>query len=216
MNRRARATLERALTADPTRAVTDAARGLLLGLLIYEDVDPLPIGLVAPLATTAPAASLKPHLGILPGPDEGADATSQPASAAPTAAEPPRLTADSLVLRAAEAACEAGDFQRAARLVERALPYVAAGERGPWRLLLGRCRIELGHPAEGAADLLNLAETDNDRGRAALALYYVALAHERLGRADVARPLYEELAQRAEAPEDVKTRARAALQRLKP
>jgi tetratricopeptide (TPR) repeat protein len=224
MNRRARATLEGALAKDPMRAISDPVRTLLLELLIYEEVAPLPPHLTGVTAPTPPPTRQPPdrarHLGILPGSDDEPDlvAASRPGSSSQPSglAGPPRLTGDSFVLRAAETACEAGDFRRASRLVERSLPYVGVADRVPWRLLLGRCRIELGQPAEAAADLLNLSETVPDRSRAALALYYVALAHERLDRADVARSLYEELLQRADAPETVKTNARAALQRLTP
>ena len=223
MNGRARATLEQVLASKPAAAVAEPVRTLLLELLIYEDADPLPPSLIGAPATTAPATGPAPgrvrHLGILPGPDEESEpaASSQPAGRSRTAAvEPTRLTSDSLLLRVAQVACDAGDFQRAARLVQRGMTYVDTSDRGPWRLLQGRCQIEFGKAAEAASDLLNLSETDPDRGRAAWALYYVARAHERLERTDVARSLYEELLQRVDAPEDVRASARAALQRLNP
>ena len=138
MNRRACAALERALAGNPIRAIADPVRTLLLELLIFEEVDPLPPGVIGAATSTAPATTQPPnrarHLGILPGSDDEPDgvAASQPGSSSqPAATEPPRLTAASLVLRAAEGACEAGDFRRAMRLVERGLPYVGAADRAP-------------------------------------------------------------------------------------
>lgn len=214
-NRRARTMLEDALASAPAPAAAEALRTLLLELLLYEDVEPLPASLTGIAATTRPVPASRPThsrpIGILPGPDDESEPrpTSHPLS-------PPTLPADSFVRHGAQSACDAGDYQRAARLLERGLPFVAPANRGPWRLLLGRCRIELGDYADAAADLLNLAETAADPARSAEALYYVARAHERMGRSDVAQRLYEQLLQRSDAPEDVKTRARADLERLKP
>ena len=213
INRRARTTLETALAASPAPVVREALRTLQLELLLFEDVDPLPADLIVATTATRPTASRPSHrrpVGILPEPED--DAPPPPARATP----PPTLHAESLVLKAARAAADSRDFRRAARLLERGLAFVATSDRGPWRLLFGRCRIELGDYAPAAADLLDLAETESDPARSAEALYYVAQAHERMGRGDVARRLYHELLQRTNAPEYVKTRARAALEQEEP
>ncbi|MBU0640513.1 MAG: hypothetical protein KKB50_16745 [Planctomycetes bacterium] len=124
------------------------------------------------------------------------------------------LPLESIVLVAARKALAQGDAGRAGRLAEHAWPYVTARERDEWRIVLGRCRIEQGRPAEAAADLVNLAESTRNRAQAAEALYYVGLAHERLGRTDVATALYRELAAGADVPELWKAQARASLRRI--
>jgi hypothetical protein len=63
---------------------------------------------------------------------------------------------------------------------------------------------------------MDLAAHDPDPARRAWALYYVGLAHERMDRFDVARDLYQELAERADAPNDVRTSAQGGLRRLSP
>jgi tetratricopeptide (TPR) repeat protein len=129
---------------------------------------------------------------------------------------PPRvyLPADSFVFTAIEQDLLAGRAERAQRVVERALEYVESDQRGRCRLLLGRCRIATGHPAQAADDLMTLALAESDRERAAEALYYVAVAHERMDRADVAATLYRELLQREDLPAELRSKAEAGVRRV--
>lgn len=215
VNRQARATLVRVLAADAASPGAGALRALQLELMLYEGLERRPEARTAP-TTSGPATTSLPSTG--PASDGpigilgGDEAKPRPAPASSPAVQ---LPSDSFVLDAAQAACDAEQYSRAVQLIELALPHVASAEQGPWRLLLGRCRIRVGRPAEAASDLLSLAETDPDAARAALALYYAGLAHERMGRADVAGKLYEELLQRADVDAEVKTRARQALDRMK-
>ena len=207
VNRAARRQLEAALAL--TRSATAAGRwrNLLLEIALYEEAEDWPVAL-------AEAGK--------PGDDSaGPTPASQPAKIPPSLAPTPpyaitalRLPADSFVLTAAREALATGDTPRALRLLERSLPYVDPAESGPWRLLLGRCRIELGRYARAAADLVQLAETEPDPARAAQALYYVGLAHERMGRPEVAARLYRELLERNNAAAEVRTQAQAGLSRV--
>jgi len=207
MNRAARRQLEAALAL--TRSATAASRwrNLLLEIVLYEEADDWP-------AALADASTL--------GDDPASPApASQPAKIPPSSAPTPpyaitplRLPADSFLLTAAREALATGGTQRALRLLERSLPYVDPTESGPWRLLLGRCRIELGRYAQAAADLVQLAETDPDPARAAQALYYVGLAHERMGRPELAANLYRELLARENLPAEVRTKTQAGLRRV--
>jgi len=205
-NGKARRVLESQLAQDHlSPAVAAAARSLLLEVLIYEEVSPLPAQFAVP-AVTEPASrpAIRIGIGILPpGPAAGAP-DSRPSPVAV-------LGGDSLLIGAAERCLAAGEPERAARLIGRGLPYVPRSERWPWRLLLGRCRIAAAEYAEAAAGLLEVAETAPDRLVATTALYYAGVAHQRLGRKDVARRLYRELLNRDDTPASVKDRARVAL-----
>ncbi len=211
-NRQARQALMAFLGDSPPPAAVSAARTLLLELLLYDGVEPLPEEL-RPLessenATTRPApAADRTPLGILPD-DDPAPATTRRAQL------PPTLAADSLVLAAARAALHDGNPGRAERLVDRGLPYVKPGERGPWRIVLGRCRIADGQLVLAADDLLALSADAREQATAPLALYYAGLAHERMGRTDVAQSLYAELLERDNLANEVQTLARAGLARI--
>jgi len=210
-NREARAALEKALAGELAPPTDQALRTLLLEVLLCDDVEPLPSGFEPPAAsqpspTTAP--SRRPTLGILPEPADEA----QPLRVKTPAV---RLSADSLVLRAARAAIAAAEYQRAARLLQRGLPYVTKEDRPAWLLLQYRCQIDLGQPAQAASQLLRIAETDAVPPRATLALYYAGVAHERLDRPDVAETLYREILQRSDAPDEVEALARTGLARVK-
>ncbi len=232
LNREARALAEHRLTNAAGPAVVPL-RVLLLELLLYEDVDPLPPQLVTTgsksfldnnLNASSRPATDEP-IGLIPAEPlaptgralkpPAAEGQPRPSAAAdaPTVAGPVRLTTDSLVLRAARQACEQGDYSRAARLVSRALPYVGPADQGPWLLVLGRAQIELGAAANAASELMTLAENGSD-SIAAEALYYVGVAHERLGRTDVAAKLYAELELRAGASDELKARARERRRQL--
>jgi tetratricopeptide (TPR) repeat protein len=206
-NDAARGHLEAALAL--TRSATAASlwRNLLLEIVLYEEADDWP----AALAEGGPPGG--DQAGPTPA-SRSVEASPSSAPTAPSASRPLRLPADSLPLTAARAALAAGDTQRAHRLLERSLPFVDPADRGPWKLLLGRCRMELGRYAQAAAELAELAETDADPARAAEALYYLGLAHERMGRPEVAIRLYRELLARENLPAEVRTLARAGLRRV--
>jgi tetratricopeptide (TPR) repeat protein len=215
MNRRTLAALEEALPGVASSADARVLRLLLLELALYEDVE-LPAALRSeaaaasqPAATSRPSTAPAGPLGILPAEDARPSATSRPSAAA-------RLRDDSFLLDAIAAALDRGDHAWAESLLERALPFVEPTACYPWRLLLGRCQIEGGRFATAAAGLMDVAAHDPDPARRAWALYYVGLAHERMDRVDVARDLYQELAERADAPDDVRASAQGGLRRLPP
>ena len=215
MNRRALAVLEEALPGVASPADAQVLRVLLLELALYEDVDvpaalrPEAAAASQPVATSRPSTAPAGPLGILPAEDARPSATSRPSAAV-------RLRDDSFLLDAIAAALNRGDHAWADGRLERALPFVEPTACYPWRLLLGRCQIEGGRFATAAAGLMDLAAHDPDPARRAWALYYVGLAHERMDRFDVARDLYQELAERADAPNDVRTSAQGGLRRLSP
>lgn len=220
-NRRAREHLLAALQTARSPVADRALRTLTLELLLFDEVEPLPAGFEPPgpqpaADHAAPATSpdgLPPPL-FGPARRHTRGQAPQGAEGARHAAEPLRLPVDSFVLTGAREAFEAGDASRAARLLERALPYLHKADCGAWRLLLGRCRIELGAFARAADELLALSESTTDERLAAEALYYVAVAHERMDRADVAARLYQELSQRGGVPPEIRQRARRGLERL--
>jgi len=220
-NRQARARLHEAIQAARLPGVKRALRTLLLELLLFDEVEPLPAELRPPGSQPTPerpvAASqperLPPRLfgpRRQPGPRAAArasDARRQPGG-------PLQLPADSFVRAAADALLESGEPARAAQLVERALPYLSVTDRDPWLVLLGRCRIELGAFARAADELLALSESTGDQRVVVEALYHVALAHERMGRPDVAVRLYEQLLQRTDLPAETRARVTLGLKRL--
>lgn len=108
----------------------------------------------------------------------------------------------------------ATDPALAVRTAERALAYAATENRPAWVLLLGRARIAAGDAARAAADLIALADGSADAALACEALYYAALAHERLDRPDVAETLYRELRNRADLPDSLRARVIEGLNRV--
>lgn len=225
VNRRARAFLERALSDRPPPAAATPLRALLLELLLYEDVDPLPPPFESPRHAATDGKDAPPSAASASQPasrpDIATGASRRPVGILPAqnepsapAVPPPRLTPRGLVWKAATSALEAGDHARAGRLTARALPFVSESERGTWQVVLGRCHLESGRAADAVVVLMDVIAADADRALVADALYYVGMAHERLGRTDVAKRTFETLADRADAPDDVRARARAALDRL--
>ncbi len=208
---------ERAVSLLQDAGTNPSLRPLLLQLLILENL-PIDSRQWPPIQPAEPAASLpdarppgrseslERPVGLLPA----LATASAPAAAAAT---PVRLPADSFLLSfAAEWADR--DPTRGQRWVEAALPYVPTQDRSPWRIVLARCRISVGAADAAASDLLALAASETDPAVVATALYYAGLAHERLGRGDVARGLYAEAAERPAAPPEIREKARTAAQRL--
>ena len=200
----------------PAAQAREGMRSLLLELDIYDELPNLPAPSSHRPAPLATGATTEPALGILPAAPTTAPApqtapapTTQPAEADFA----PRLHRDSLLLDCAEAALRADDHSRALRLLERGFPYVPPDEREPWRLLLGRARLECGRAAEAAADLLQLATHTRDSEMSCKALYYVGLAHERLRRTDVAAQVYRDLLRRENVPGAIREAAEAGLKR---
>ena len=214
-NRRALATLTEAIATNPAAAESQALARLRLELQLYEGVLPdSPTGLPAPGDSTAPKTTpttTQPAepLGLLPATGSGAPPAKRPANA-------PLLDESSLVLEAARAALTAGNPQRAGQLVSDALPFVGAASRSDWLLVLGLSRLESGQHVEAAATLLEVAADTTNPGRAATALYQAGIAHERLGRSDVAYGLYGELLERPNVPAEIRTLAEAGRERVRP
>ncbi len=203
-NRRAITALNTALSESGPRPTDAALHRLLLELLLYEEADEVPFvpegSDAAAVRPTSQPTRRTPLLGL-------------PVAAPPRPVVRVRLSGDSWLIDAAVRALDAGDFERSQRLIERTLPFVAPAERGPWRLVLARARIAAGEFVEAANDLLPLTETAA-ADLAAAAVYHLAVAHEGLGRPDVARRLYRELLASPDTPRQVRTDAAQALDRL--
>ncbi|MGD8452758.1 MAG: hypothetical protein PVJ57_13140 [Phycisphaerae bacterium] len=203
-NGSARERLTAALEAGGAPEVRQRLRTLLLDLALYDEVADLPaeLELVAPPEERTAPGRRSPLLGL--------PVASRPA----VRPEVPTLGGDSLIFAAARAAIQDQNSGRAVRLLERAKPYISDRERDNWRLLLAQARIDAGEPAVAAADLLSLSESTDDPRQAALALYYLGQAHERLGQPDIARRLYRELGEREDLAEDVRALVERARKRL--
>lgn len=204
VNALARRTLERALESEVSAAAQTALRGLLVELLIYEDAPALPAALTGDTERTGEAPASQPVESILPSLNSASEHRAPPAV----------ISKPSLLLRMSRDALEHGDGGRAEAWLERGRPFVAAELADAWDLQLGQARLERGRYAEAAEALMALSEATTDRALAATALYYAGVAHQRMGRADVARRLYRELLTRKETPADIAQRAREVLQRL--
>jgi thioredoxin-like negative regulator of GroEL len=223
INTKARRQLSNARESMQARVMVEPLQTLSLELLLFDDVDPLPPEFAPPASQptadfsgeASPATQPSAEPPLLFGPvEQHAPAAAVPDDRGLIEAAPPRLPPDSFVLSGARQAFERGNPRRAARLLERALPYLADHQSDNWRLLLGRCRIELGQLARAADELLALAESTLDHSLAANALYYVGVAHERMDRADVAAAIYRELLQRGDLPAELRQPAQRSLNRL--
>lgn len=220
VNRAARATLETAIDAARTGEERRALRTLLLEVLIVEGVEPQSAGFRPPPRLPAPApraeaapippAARRIRIPIRP------TATSEPdrGSAAAANAGPISLPADSAVRHAVESLLERRDAAGAEQLVARAMPFAASADVGAWQLLGLRARLEAGDAQRAAADLTKLAEDAQPPPIRFEALYYAGVAQERLDRPDIARALYREVINSADASEAVRGLAEAALERL--
>lgn len=120
------------------------------------------------------------------------------------------LAPDSIVFDAVRNQLDARDVAEARRMLDRAVPLTPERDRDVARLLLARCRMETGEPAAAAADLLALAES-GPPAVAAEALYYVAAAHRKLGRDDVAISTLRRLLDGGAADSELRGRAEAML-----
>ncbi len=127
------------------------------------------------------------------------------------------LTPNCGLLAECDRLLKAGDAADAQRILDAARPYVAAVDNGPWRIMLARCRLSRKEFARAADELLGLsAEFERRRPDLnAVALYYVAVAHEGLNRPEIAADIYKELSTRANLPSEVREPVVAALSRLK-
>lgn len=112
---------------------------------------------------------------------------------------------------------KAGKAADAQRILDAALLYVAEVDSGTWRIMLARCRLARKEIARAADELLALsAEFEKRRPDLnAIALYYVAVAHEDLNRPEVAVDIFKELSGRANLPSEIREPVKAALRRLK-
>lgn len=112
---------------------------------------------------------------------------------------------------------KAGNVADAQRILDAARPYVAEVDSGTWRIMSCRCRLVRREFARAADELLGLsAEFERRRPDLnAIALYYVAVAHEGLSRPEVAADIYKELSGRANLPSEIREPVKAALRRLK-
>jgi hypothetical protein len=164
-----------------------------------------PVGLLPP----EPASETSPE------PPPPTEPTPAPARITPIEDRTPvHIPYDGILRHAVERALADGEAERAAALLDRAWPYLEESERARWRLLHGQVRIATGHAASAASDLIALAESEPPPALAAEALYYVGLAHEQMGRPDVARRTYRTLSADPSAPAEFRSRATAALARL--
>ncbi|TWT46141.1 hypothetical protein RAS1_25890 [Phycisphaerae bacterium RAS1] len=175
------------------------AREMLVDLELYEDRDPR-ILLHGPATQ---AADSRPVYGLLSG---SAAATAPVIQLAPTA----------ILLESLRAELErGGDATRVLRVLERTLEFTNADAAGPWKLLLGRARIEAGRHAEAFEQLLALANAGGPADEASWALCYAALAAERMGRTDVAVGLYSEVLERDGSPVEARAAAEAGNRRVR-
>ena len=208
VNRAALATLKRAKSIKAPAGGEGALRRLQLELSIYEGYAGQPAS--EPVTETRPATTAPAErLGILPP-------MGDPPTVSPTSAPRPTLTADSFLLTAARTAIDAGRQPWAVGLLQRTLPHVRPADQTPYRLLLGRCWIDLGRYAQAASELMAVVAASSDARLTTTALYYVGLAHERMGRADVARQVYREASETFGVSTEIETLAREGLQRLQP
>lgn len=220
INRAARETLAAAARQATAEAARIALQTRLLELLIYDNERTLPAEFV-PAVSRSPAATFDT-------PDEAAP-VSQPADRPPVAEgrrlfgdRPSRrltravvnVTRDSLLLAAAREAVEAGDAGRAVRLLRRGMPYVNPDDLATWRFELSRALIEAGEPLAAADDLLRLLGESPPDELAAEIRYHLGLAHERMGRLDIARRYYAELSDDPAQRRDLRKRAEQALTRI--
>lgn len=212
VNRAALASLREAL-GTPSSAGTDGVLPRLhLELSLYEGEPDRGLAPKAPPGkgvSSQPASAPVEPLGILPG-------LGDPGASAPTSAPAAVLTADSFLLSAARQALDTGHHEWAAALIRRALPYVHPADAAPYRLVLGRCWIELGRYPQAASELLAVATGSPDARQATAALYYAGLAHERMGRTDVARQMYREALETFGVSPRVEALAREGLRRVRP
>lgn len=173
-----------------------------------------PLGLFPP-EPAQPARTPEPEIiGLFPatGPADtegGARAIYRPAT-------PVTLGADALVLVVARDRLAQGHAASALQLLEKALPYVAGDDRGPYTLLAGRCLIEVGRAPEAISRLMALATRQSAPSESAFALYYAAVAHERLRQPEVAIGLYQELANDPALPAELAEPVQAGLARCRP
>lgn len=124
-----------------------------------------------------------------------------------------RLRGDSVVFDAAARALDMGNGFDALRMLDRARPMVPDAENHRLRLLDARIRVESSDPAAAAAELVTLSESAPP-AVAIEALYYVAVAHHRMGREDVAERSLHRLLEREIADATLRVRAESLLREI--
>ncbi|MBL8878106.1 MAG: hypothetical protein JNG88_03210 [Phycisphaerales bacterium] len=187
-NAEARQALAEALKADTAGA--SALRQLQTELSIIDDLG-------APAATSQPAA-------------EVVNSTRRSQSGRATPAPAVRLSGDSIVFDAVAAALDAGDGRNALRMLDRVRPLVPPTQDHRIRLLEARIRVSSSDPAGAAADLVALSE-NAPPAIASEALYYVAVAHRRMNRNDVAESTLRRLLDGVSTDAKLRTKAEKLL-----
>lgn len=124
------------------------------------------------------------------------------------------LPPDSPVFDSIRAALRAGRYAEVRRRVIQALPYTPAARVAACRLLAGRALLGAEQYEQAAAELMSLADAGIGGPAEAAALYYAALAQERLGRGGVAQYCLLKLSRRDDIPADLVPDIRAAMTRL--
>ncbi len=125
-----------------------------------------------------------------------------------------QLPQDTILLRIAARAFDAGDASLAVGVLEAALPQLPSERVFGARILLGRARIEAGQPASAAAEMVSVVESASDPLLVAEAQYYVGVAHEALGRPGIAERAYRELLEPGAGTSELRALARMGLERV--
>jgi tetratricopeptide (TPR) repeat protein len=203
-NQRALNLVESALEYGRYRAFATELRTLQLEVLLCDEAPDLPepfkSGPVSTATSEPTAGAPAPMFGDVPIKMKQA----------------PTLRADSPVFNAVASHLDAGRFDRAAAMLQRARPFAASEAVDLWRIQNARCEIAQGQPAKAAATLVKIAESKHGSSAlAAEALYYVGFAHEGMARADVARSVYGELLARDDLPKQVRELAQTGMDRVR-
>lgn len=203
-----------------TGAVREALRGLLLELVLFDDVEPIPSVLAIPADVLSdrarePGAASKParpraRYGLLPQSASRSDL--------------PRLPSDTFLLRAVQETLDLADLnpdeadRAALALADRRLngaePFLSESDRDRAALLSARRKSLAGQHAAAADELLRLSQRSAQDGLRCAALYHAGLAHERMGQPALARDLYLQAAATPGCAESTRIATAAAAKRL--
>jgi hypothetical protein len=177
-------------------------RRLRLELHLIEDTPSLPRDLQSDSANEAAASAPDAQPPLLFG-----------ASSPPSEVQP-QLTDKSMVLSVSARLLESGAAEKAVRMVQRGLPYAEPAARAAWRIELGRGLLAAGGYPAALKEFLDVAHADCEPGLAAEALWGAGQAHERGGRADLARDIFSQLSTRPGLAESLRSQVAEALSRL--